>query len=133
MTWKFKNNAHTLALILGTMLALVFFAGFEPLLAKGPADAAPIPVAQLPMEAQSTLKLIANGGPFPHARDGVIFGNYEKLLPMHARGYYHEYTVPTPGARTRGARRIICGGVKSSIAECYYSDDHYQSFRKIVS
>jgi ribonuclease T1 len=112
---------------------LVFFAGFEPLLAKGPADAAPIPVAQLPMEAQSTLKLIANGGPFPHARDGVIFGNYEKLLPMHARGYYHEYTVPTPGARTRGARRIICGGVKSSIAECYYSDDHYQSFRKIVS
>lgn len=132
MTWTFKNNVPTVALIVGSMLAWLCFAGVGPVLAKGPPDAAPISVAQLPKEAQATLKLIADGGPFPYSRDGVVFGNRENLLPLHARGYYHEYTVPTPGSKTRGARRIICGGAKSSAAECYYSDDHYQSFRRIV-
>jgi ribonuclease T1 len=113
--------------------ALACLAAAAPVAAKSLADAtAPLAVTQLPGEAQSTLKLIARGGPFPYARDGVAFGNREKLLPLRGHGYYHEYTVPTPGAKTRGARRIICGGAKSSIAECYYSDDHYQSFRRIV-
>jgi len=85
----------------------------------------------LPQEAQKTLTLIAQGGPFPYQRDGVVFGNREKRLPAHPHGYYHEYTVPTPGDPTRGARRIICGGDPRTIIECYYSNDHYQTFRRI--
>ncbi len=86
-----------------------------------------ISVAQLPPEAQQVRALIKKGGPFPYSRDGVIFGNREKRLPKQARGYYKEYTVKTPGARTRGARRIIAG----SKGEFYYSDDHYETFRQI--
>ena len=113
--------------------ALVLLAVCTPLAAKSSGEAtAPVAVRDLPKEAQRTLELIADGGPFPYSRDGVVFGNREQLLPLHARGYYHEYTVPTPGSKTRGARRIICGGAKTSIAECYYSNDHYQSFRRIV-
>jgi len=98
------------------------------------ASALPTPevvAAALPPEARHTLELIASGGPYPYQRDGVVFGNREQRLPLHARGYYHEYTVTTPGVRTRGARRIICGGTLRSLAECYYTDDHYQSFRRI--
>lgn len=84
-------------------------------------------LAKLPREAQQTLTLIKTGGPFPYSRDGVVFGNYEKLLPLKSRGYYLEYTVKTPGRRDRGARRIIAG----EGAEYYYTDDHYKSFRRI--
>ena len=73
------------------------------------------------------LDRIASGGPFTHRQDGVVFGNYENLLPREPRGYYHEYTVETPGADTRGARRIITGGTPPQIY--YYTDDHYRSFR----
>ncbi|VVD73221.1 Guanyl-specific ribonuclease Sa [Pandoraea eparura] len=90
-----------------------------------------VSVAELPREAQRTLTLIAQGGPFPYAKDGVVFGNYEKRLPKMRRGYYHEYTVPTPGARNRGARRIICGGDPRTVDPCYYTQDHYNSFRRI--
>ena len=90
-----------------------------------------ISVASLPAEAQSTLTLIKQGGPFPYAKDGVVFGNYERQLPQQRRGYYHEYTVPTPGARTRGARRIIVGGTPSYRAEYFYTGDHYASFQRI--
>src|SRR6185437_89011 len=69
-----------------------------------------VALAQLPREAVNTLNLIAAGGPYPYQKDGVVFGNYERVLPAHRRGYYHEYTVPTPHARNRGARRIVCGG-----------------------
>jgi ribonuclease T1 len=86
-----------------------------------------VPLAALPPEAQHTLGLIQAGGPFPYERDGVIFGNFEKRLPPQRRGYYHEYTVPTPGARNRGARRIIAGVV----GEYYYTADHYQTFQRI--
>lgn len=86
-----------------------------------------IAVAELPPEARTTLQLIKRGGPFPFARDGVVFGNYEKRLPQRPRGYYHEYTVKTPGSRNRGARRIVCGHVP----ECYYSGDHYRTFQRI--
>jgi ribonuclease T1 len=85
----------------------------------------------LPPEARTTLELIRAGGPFPYSRDGVVFGNRERLLPAKPRGYYREYTVPTPHARTRGARRIVCGGARATLSECYYSADHYRSFRKI--
>jgi len=81
----------------------------------------------LPAEARATLDRIARGGPFTHRQDGVVFGNYENLLPQEPRGYYHEYTVETPGADTRGTRRIITGGAPPVIY--YYTDDHYRSFR----
>ena len=84
-------------------------------------------VADLPYEAQRTLTLIKTGGPFPYSRDGIVFGNYEKRLPIKKRGYYAEYTVKTPGRGDRGPRRIIAG----EAAEYYYTDDHYQTFRRI--
>jgi ribonuclease T1 len=90
-----------------------------------------VALASLPKQAQDTFALIHEGGPFPYERDGVVFGNREKLLPAKPRGHYHEYTVRTPGAKDRGARRIVCGGEKRSPEVCYYSDDHYQSFKRI--
>ncbi|WP_404935593.1 ribonuclease domain-containing protein [Mitsuaria sp. WAJ17] len=92
-----------------------------------------VALSALPREAQQTHQLILSGGPFPYAKDGVVFGNRERQLPKKARGFYHEYTVKTPGARNRGARRIVCGGQPPSNPEvCYYTEDHYASFRKIV-
>jgi len=91
-----------------------------------------ISVNELPREAVNTLSLIAAGGPFPYEKDGVVFGNFERILPPHRRGYYHEYTVPTPNAHNRGARRIVCGGPRKQTDNCYYSDDHYASFRRII-
>jgi len=91
-----------------------------------------VAVAQLPREAVNTLNLIAAGGPYPYEKDGIVFGNHERLLPPHRRGYYHEYTVPTPRAHNRGARRIVCGGPLRRTDNCYYSDDHYTSFNRIV-
>lgn len=93
-----------------------------------PANAASALPDFLPPEARETLALIASGGPFPHRQDGVVFGNYEHLLPSEPRGYYHEYTVDTPGAHNRGARRIITGGNPPSVY--YYTDDHYRSFHE---
>ena len=91
------------------------------------ADSASIKIFRLPLEARDTLHLIKQGGPFPYPRDGIVFSNHERQLPKRPRGYYHEYTVKTPGARNRGARRIVCGAVP----ECYYTDDHYQTFKRI--
>jgi ribonuclease T1 len=86
-----------------------------------------VSLAGLPSEARSTLNLVKQHGPFPFPRDGVEFSNFEHRLPQQARGYYHEYTVKTPGARNRGARRIICG----PLPECYYTGDHYRTFQRI--
>ena len=83
--------------------------------------------AFLPPEAHETLRLIARGGPFPHAQDGSVFGNRERRLPDKPRGYYHEYTVDTPGLSHRGARRIVTGGQPPVVY--YYTDDHYDTFR----
>lgn len=86
-----------------------------------------VPVAQLPREARETLALIRAGGPFPYRQDNTVFGNREKRLPQAARGHYREYTVKTPGSRDRGARRIVA----AASGELYYTDDHYNSFRRI--
>lgn len=104
-----------------------------PAAARANPDAMPsVPLAALPAEAQSVYGLIRAGGPFRYDRDGIAFGNREGLLPARSRGYYHEYTVRTPGTKTRGARRIICGGPARAPDVCYYTDDHYQSFRRII-
>lgn len=84
---------------------------------------------QLPTEVRETLGLIDAGGPFPHDKDGSVFGNHEERLPHKARGYYREYTVPTPGARDRGARRVVAG----QESERYYTADHYESFKAVVN
>ena len=88
-----------------------------------------IAAADLPPEARETLRLIARGGPYPYHRDGVVFKNMERRLPLQQHGYYREYTVPTPGSRDRGARRIIAG--EQPPAVFYYTDDHYRSFRRV--
>jgi ribonuclease T1 len=89
-------------------------------------------LAHLPGAGKETFELIRRGGPFPYEKDGTVFGNRERLLPGSPRGYYREYTVQTPGVRHRGARRIVCGGPTTRPDACYYSADHYASFRKIV-
>ena len=92
-----------------------------------------VALVALPEQARETHRLILSGGPFPHDKDGTVFGNRERLLPPQARGHYREYTVKTPGARNRGARRIVCGGSPPTQPEaCFYTDDHYASFRKIT-
>jgi len=103
--------------------------------AKGPdfADTqATITVAELPRQGAQVYGLIPLGGPFAHEKDGVVFGNRERLLPIQKRGFYHEYTVPTPSSSGRGIRRIVCGGPARAPDTCYYTADHYASFRKIV-
>jgi ribonuclease T1 len=87
---------------------------------------------QLPGEAAETLRLIKAGGPFPFSEDGVVFRNSAALLPQHPRGYYHTYTVRTPGSTDRGQRRIICGGPRRQTGDCYYTDDYYVSFKRIA-
>ena len=96
-----------------------------------PSARSEVALSALPPEARDVLMRIRAGGPFRFERDGVIFGNRERALPPRRRGFYHEYTVATPGVRTRGARRIVCGGTRERPEACYYSDDHYASFRRI--
>ena len=96
------------------------------------AVAVTVRVAELPSQARETYGLIRVGGPFPYGKDGTVFGNRERMLPTEKRGYYREYTVPTPGSSDRGARRIVCGGPPRVPHACYYTADHYASFRKIV-
>ncbi len=93
-----------------------------------------VALTQLPEQARQTEQRIRSGGPFPYAKDGSVFGNRERQLPREKRGYYREYTVKTPGSRDRGARRIVCGGAKPAAPEaCYYTADHYASFKRIAS
>ncbi len=121
--------------LLAVSTALALSLGASPAAwAKGPAEVAAAEVAlqALPPEAQTTHRLILAGGPFPYDKDGTVFGNRERLLPAHPRGHYREYTVRTPGARNRGARRIVCGGTPPTQPQaCYYTEDHYASFRLI--
>jgi ribonuclease T1 len=117
--------------------ALIVIAALAALLpvahARRAADASSdVAVAELPTEARDVLARIHHGGPFDYDRDGVVFGNREHILPSRPRGYYHEYTVRTRGEHSRGARRIVCGGLREQPDMCYYSGDHYRSFRRIV-
>lgn len=122
-------NFKSLRNIVLFLSAILFFSGASA------RDAAPllmVHASALPRQAQQVLVQIKQGGPFSYAKDGVVFGNYEQILPRQRRGYYHEYTVRTPGARSRGARRIIAGGNPRTSGEYYYTEDHYASFRRIT-
>ena len=128
---KFRGSAGAAARLL--LLALCLSGGFAAaaFARTAPEAMADVALADLPKEAQEVHALIHRGGPFRFDRDGVAFGNRERLLPAKPRGYYHEYTVRTPGVKSRGARRLVCGGPASAPDVCYYTDDHYQSFRRI--
>ena len=138
-----RRLAAAAAFLLGCALALSGVAAEGR--SAAPGTIPEVSLAELPREARDTLALVRKGGPFPYDRDGIVFGNFEGRLPRQARGYYREYTVKTPGVAHRGARRIVAGcgsaGVKASgserlLAPCdageyYYTEDHYNSFRRI--
>ena len=133
---RLRQAGVTVTLVLAASLGGVM--GMSPGTAQARDSLAPwhsdtVTRAQLPPQGRSMLALIYQGGPFRHDKDGVVFRNRERILPAGTRNYYHEYTVRTPGVRSRGARRIVCGGLQPAAPDaCYYSDDHYASFRKIV-
>lgn len=125
--------ARTSKLALATLLLAVGF--LSPALVhpkEAPEAVGTIKLADLPPQGRETYARVRQGGPFPYQKDGSVFGNRERLLPQQKRGYYREYTVTTPGASTRGSRRIVCGGQPKVPDACYYTADHYASFRKIV-
>jgi ribonuclease T1 len=100
---------------------------------RAPETSTAIALADLPKQGRETYALILAGGPFPYEKDGTVFGNRERQLPAQKRGFYREYTVKTPYARNRGAKRIVCGGSQPVKPEvCYYTNDHYASFKRIV-
>ena len=119
-------------MIARALLAALIAFGLAPAFAqKAPAPGldtvVEVSAAQLPPEARDTIARIRKGGPYPYAKDGAVFGNREGHLPVQKRGYYKEYTVKTPGERTRGARRIVAG----KGGEMYYTEDHYNHFRRV--
>jgi ribonuclease T1 len=129
-----KGKAGILAALTAAVLAtastiLVQARGPESLVTAPNA----VPVTALPTQGQQVMGLISQGGPFRYEKDGTVFFNREGLLPRQKRGYYREYTVPTPGLGHRGARRIVCGGERPRAPDaCYYTEDHYASFRRIA-
>jgi ribonuclease T1 len=121
-----------LANVVAVMLTSVMSVS-TPAWGRGELTVETVSVSALPPEAHVTQRSIVAGGPFPHAKDGTVFANRERRLPSQVRGYYREYTVATPGVSHRGARRIVCGGQRPTVPEaCYYSADHYASFKRIV-
>jgi ribonuclease T1 len=126
--WNSLQKLGFLSVVLGSVLV------GAAVQARGPVDGLDtVALSALPVEAQKTQGLIRTGGPFPYSKDGVTFGNREQLLPRRERGFYREYTVPTPGSKDRGARRIVCGGQRPTQPEaCYYTADHYASFKLIA-
>ena len=149
---RVRRLAALLAVLLG-LVVLAFMLGGLPQTGTVPTDAGPtapsqstsaprtptagvanpsglpeIRASELPPEARQTLDLITRGGPYPYSRDNVPFGNFERILPRKASGYYREFTVRTPGESDRGARRIVAG----EAGEKYYTADHYESFKFIA-
>jgi ribonuclease T1 len=123
--FKYLSVCFAMTLLLAAMPAA---AQREAAPQRIPIALADISVNALPSEARETLKLIEQGGPYPFDRDGIVFGNFEKRLPIQERGYYNEFTVKTPDVKHRGARRIVTG----KGGEKYYSDDHYKTFKRVV-
>ena len=133
LSWRKSGLAGFLvaAALLGTQVLTNDAQAKEPLPSQSTLET--VAMSALPREAQATHQLVRAGGPFPNQQDGNIFGNRERILPRSARGYYHEYTVATPRARNRGAKRLVCGGRQVKNPDvCYYTDDHYSSFKRVV-
>ncbi|MGW0709465.1 ribonuclease domain-containing protein [Streptomyces sp. NPDC002643] len=107
------------------VLSALFVGGTVATATPAAAAVGSICYSDLPSQAYDTLELIEQGGPYPYSQDGTVFQNREGILPSHSSGYYHEYTVITPGSSTRGARRIVTG---EEYQEDYYTSDHYASF-----
>jgi ribonuclease T1 len=134
----FKDFWRSVSVGSCSLVASLLLLSFVPMAAqaKGPMLAAgfeTIALADLPKQGRETYALILAGGPFPYEKDGSVFGNRERILPAQKRGHYREYTVKTPYARNRGAKRIVCGGSQPSQPEaCYYTSDHYASFKRIA-
>lgn len=132
--WVMRVGLQT-ARWLGALALAASVAAPQHAWAKGPLPAESLPTiqqAEMPKQGQETFAKIKSGGPFPYEKDGVVFANRERILPAQKRGYYREYTVKTPGERTRGARRIVCGGLQPTQPDaCYYTADHYSSFKRI--
>lgn len=133
-----RLTSRSAAVLTGLVLGVA--AHWMPLEAQArratPADTvaveAVVPLSDLPVQAQVVHRRILAGGPFRYTQDGTVFGNRERHLPRQPRGFYREYTVPTPGVRHRGARRIVCGGKEMRQPEtCFYTGDHYNSFQRI--
>ncbi|MFA7664948.1 MAG: ribonuclease domain-containing protein [Burkholderiaceae bacterium] len=124
-------NPNRLLAVLCLVLAVIASACSPRVESRDLLDPGVVALAALPPEARQVHALILRGGPFPYARDGTTFFNRERLLPAKPRGHYKEYTVPTPGARDRGARRIVVGGNPRTDAVFWYTDDHYRSSRRI--
>lgn len=127
---RFKNLKLVLAglgVVVGVMSGALF--------ARAPTSVdlqTTVSLGELPRQGVQIYTLIHQGGPFASEKDGTVFGNRERLLPLKKRGYYLEYTVPTPGLSHRGVKRIVCGGQRTAPDACYYTADHYASFRKIL-
>lgn len=131
LRWQVLRKVGLAAVVAGASLAGAMLPN-EALQARESVSSR-VSLAELPPEAVKTHRLILSGGPFPYSKDGSVFGNRERQLPAQTRGFYREYTVKTPGASNRGARRIVCGGKTPTAPEaCYYTADHYASFRRIV-
>jgi ribonuclease T1 len=136
--WSFKSWGAQFRAIGVTLLVLLTLSGLFSTMtvhAKSLVTTShePIALSQLPPQGQAMMVLIYQGGPFKYDKDGTVFGNRERLLPARQRGYYREYTVQTPGERSRGARRIVCGGDRPATPDaCFYTDDHYASYRQIA-
>jgi ribonuclease T1 len=127
------SKAFSKLALTGFLLGALCFSMAVQARTAAPVDSAQaMAVSEMPRQGAETYERILQGGPFAYEKDGVVFGNRERLLPQQKRGYYREYTVKTPGSRDRGARRIICGGQPRTPDACYYTADHYSSFRKIV-
>lgn len=134
----FRGHSRATFVALAMTLAATF--GTVLVQARAPASlslpgsaTASVAMSKLPVQGQEVMDQIHQGGPFRYEKDGTVFGNRERLLPTAQRGYYREYTVPTPGVNHRGARRIVCGGQQPRLPDaCYYTEDHYSSFRLIV-
>lgn len=131
--WGQRLCAAAGALAMATVLAGAFVAQPVQAFSPAPVNVGSIARHELPPQGRTVLRKIENGEAFRHDKDGSVFGNRERLLPRQTRGYYREYTVPTPGLKHRGARRIVCGGTVLQRPEaCYYTEDHYASFKLIV-
>jgi ribonuclease T1 len=133
-----SSNSRIGFVAAAVLLAVALAAGIAAVArqeAPAAASLAEVALSELPPQARETLALIRKGGPFPYRRDGATFGNREQRLPLKPRGYYTEYTVKTPSERDRGPRRIVAGkgttGVPATSGEYYYTEDHYNSFRRI--